>query len=487
MLSAITGTATLISLNFVGNGSSSERALQVEGVGGNNPLSTIGKNAFVEKLPSNGGLGANSDFTQTGGYVSDSSNLTKNFAGVFASKMIENNPSGPQVDENGNPTVLNLPGEDKAEDMIKEALSKTTLAFDDKTTTPVYKISKSFAPDDVSAYLKQVYEILGQVSSSTKASLGVAQQNQTADALVLPALAIESALAKLSSLSVPQPFAEVHTTLLRFFANQKNVFYAVTDYQSDPLKTIVALQNEKEIISRDVALIQNAISKVDQKSLSLNNVPEWQKLYSEIFGVKKAYAGLFDAGYGTDATLLAILGEAITNTAQWIANKLDKITEWLYDTALSIAVNLLINEFQNQVVNWIAGNGKPKFITNWNGFLSDVANKAAGQVIYNAIPQLCTGLGPLIRATLLPVERADTGVRCTLNQVISNVNSFFNRFQNGGWVAYGYAMQPNNNYYGNLIELYDEQMREAVSAMNAAEKEAIASKGYLAVKRCVDD
>lgn len=490
VFSAIASTATLISFNFIGVAEPSEQTLQIEGKNGQNPLSTVSKNAFVEKLPASGRQA--SAQSVSGSNVSASSNLTRNFAGVFASQMVANNPNGPQTDQSGNPTVLNLPGEDKTAEMIKEALSKTSLAFDDKISVPADKIAKSFTPDDVSGYLKKVYEILGQVSSSTKSSIGSAQ-NQTADGLVLPALAIESALAKLSSLSVPQPFVALHTTVLRFFSNQKNVFNSVANYQLDPMKTIVALQNEEEIIGRDLALIKAAASKVDlsaqagQKSLSLNNTPEWQKLYSEIFGVKKAYAqGIPSFDFSAFIQRISLIGTSISNN-------LGRISEWLYTTALRIAVNILINEFQNQVVNWIAGNGNPKFITDWKGFLSDVANKAIGQSVYEMLGGVCPGMGPLLRVSLLPVPRANTGVQCTLSQISNNLDNYLNRFRNGSWYvlgnynswnAYASVIQPNNNYFGSLIVAQDRATLEAINAQEAAKNQAVASKGFLSVTRC---
>ncbi|OGZ00654.1 MAG: hypothetical protein A3B13_01320 [Candidatus Liptonbacteria bacterium RIFCSPLOWO2_01_FULL_45_15] len=494
VLSAITSVVTLISLNLSGKASPSEQSLQIEGESGNNPLSTIGKNAFVEKLPESGRQA--SAQSAGGSNAAVLSNLTKNFAGVFAGQMLANNPNGPQTDQNGNPTVLNLPGEDKATEMIKEALSKTSIAFDDKLSVPVNKIAKSFTPDDVSEYLNKVYEIIGQVSSSTKSSANSAQ-NQTADGLILPALAIESAVAKLSSLSVPQPFVALHTTLLRFFSNQKTVFNSVTNYQADPMKAIVALQNEKEIINRDLARIKSAASKIDlsaqagQKALSSGNIPEWQKLYSEIFGVKKAYA-IF--GIGDIVFDPSNFGNTLASVGAAISNNLGRISEWLYTTALRIAVNIMINEFQNQVVNWIAGNGNPKFITDWNGFLSDVANKAIGQTVYNILPQACTGLGPLLRVSLLPVPRANTGVQCTLSQISNNLDNFMNRFRNGSWYVFGgynswnaYAsvLQPNNNYFGSLIVAQDRATLEAITAQEAAKNQAIASQGFLSVDRTV--
>lgn len=477
VFSVIASIATFISLNFIGT-APQQQAVDVEG---ENPLTTVSKNAFVEKLPGNSGQTANSTTGQSGAganaYVS--SNLTRNLAGVFASQMIDNNPSGPQLDENGNPTVLNLPGEDKTAEMIKQALSKSGFEFDDRISVPARKIANSFGPDDVSVYLKNVYGIMNQVSSSTNSSLA-GTRIPTADDLILSELTLEAALTKLSSLSVPKPFAEVHTMLLRLFSNQKNIFSAVADYQTDPVKTMLALQNENEIINRDLARAKDAISKVDQNALSSNST-EWQNFYSGIFGVQKAYAIL---GFGDIVFDPAAFGNTLATVSNLISTNLSDIAKWAYDTALSIAVNILIDEFQNQVVNWIAGGGQPKFITDWGGFLRNVGDKVAGQIIYGVAPYLCSGLGPLIRVALLPVPYANTNVRCTLSQVSNNINNFFNRFQNGSWYAYGYAMQPNNNYFGNLILINDNLMREKSKAEDAAKNEATAGKGFLSIKKC---
>ncbi len=481
--SIITSIVTLFSLNFIGTANPQQDALQVEG---DNPLSTVSKNAFVEKLPTDGRTASGPSDGQSV-YASDArdpSNLTQNLAGIFAKQVIDNNPDGAQPDQNGDPTMLKLPGEDKTAEMIKQALSKTAFTFDDQTSVSAGKILKSPSQEAVASYLKQVYGVLSQVSSSTKLFMAV-NQSSTVDSLSLPSLAIDVAFEKLSSLSVPKPLVETHTALLRFFANQKNVFDAVSNYETDPMKTMLAVQNENEIINRDMAIVRSAADKVDINSLSLDNSPEWQKMYSEIFGVKKAYA-LF--GVGDIVFDPSIFGEAVATVATLISNNLARIGEWAYTTALRIAVNTLINEFQNQVVNWIAGNGNPKFITNWNGFLQDVANRAAGQAIYDLVPQACSGFGPLLRVALLPVPYANTATRCTLTQVVSNVNAFYNRFKYGTWYqtwqAYGAAMQPSNNYFGQLIEFRDVQMANIANAQDAAKSQAVANKGFLPVTKC---
>ncbi len=480
MFSAIASAATLISLNFVGKESANGNTLEVQG---ENPLSTVSKNAFVEGLPSSTSAGTNAStqnaYKETA-TVSNSSNLTRNLAGIFAKQMIEKNSSGPQPDESGNLTKLNLPSEKTAEQMIKDAISKTAFTFDDKISVASNKILSSSDSNDATEYFQKTNEVLNQISAVM--SSGDTSAEQASNQLALPGLAIESALLKLSSLSVPKPLTEFHTAILRLIANQKNIFSAIAGYQSDPLKAVIAIENENEIVSRDIARVQKAASKIDKNIFSLDNSNGWREFYSELFGMKKVYAqGLpvFDA-----QVFLAITAQTTAQAAAAAKKTVEDWGQWLYETALRIAVNVLINEFQNEVVNWIAGNGDPKFITDWSGFFRNVLDKAIGETIYNIIPQACTGLGPLLRVNLLPVPNAYTGVRCTLTQVVNNVNAFFDRFSTGGWYAYSYAMQPNNNYFGELIIANDILAEETARRIEVSRTQAQVNKGFLSVTKC---
>ena len=49
----------------------------------------------------------------------------------------------------------------------------------------------------------------------------------------------------------------------------------------------------------------------------------------------------------------------------------------------------------------------------------------------------------------MPVEKFSK-VTCSLNQIVGNINSFFENFRNGGWLAYQ-KLVSKNNFYGATI------------------------------------
>jgi|GEM_PF-2071439 len=519
LLSAITSTLTLIFLNLNGSALQSspdtteaenQNSLAIYGEpfdqAQGKPSRTIGKNAFVEQLPQtpiygepSRTIGQTSPPTQSSAATApandqpiygeqsrtiDTSNLTKNFARIFAQQVISNNPTGPQLDADGKPTALSLPNEDYAAAMFQQAAAGSNFTIDEKIADADLNIIKNYAPEDLKNYFDLVNATLADFASSTS-RIDTANPSSTPETIAISQLMFEGTLAKLKTAAAPQPLADFHRSVLGFFANQAKVFVAASNYQTDPLKAVIALKNEGQIISRDLRQLQDEKNKI--RTLSFIENGKKLSLLDTILGVQKAQAEIL----GTGGTLEAILGvegahlvktivDWVETAAKWVKDELKSVADWLYETALRIAVNVLIDQFQNSVVNWIAGNGDPKFITDWQGFLTDVADKAVGQALFEASSTraFCSGFGPLIRAAFLPVTLRSVGVRCTLTQVIANVQNFYNNFQNGGWIYYGATLQPQNNFFGNLIQINDDVLRKVGLAEEAAKSRAVANQGF---------
>jgi len=159
------------------------------------------------------------------------------------------------------------------------------------------------------------------------------------------------------------------------------------------------------------------------------------------------------------------------------------------DCILKVVVDnlkdILIHRLVAQTIRWIQGGGKPQFITNWKGFLEDTVTLSADQSISDLYPGLCQSFGPLIRIAVLPTNLRDLPPACTLDRVIANVRAFADSFENGGWVAYGAALQPSNNFFGSLIQANEFIMRRAAAAREAAQNDAMASNGYSSSRTCV--
>jgi hypothetical protein len=139
----------------------------------------------------------------------------------------------------------------------------------------------------------------------------------------------------------------------------------------------------------------------------------------------------------------------------------------------------------DQTVVWIQGGGQPKFVTDWGGFLKDVGNIAFDQVIKDVgLAWLCSPFKLQVQLSLLPVPIFSQRLDCTLDMVVKNIEDFYRNFENGGWIAYNEAWQPQNNYYGQMIMIHDEMLTRAAAQTEAAKSEAQAGGGFLSPKRC---
>src|SRR3989344_3958674 len=161
-------------------------------------------------------------------------------------------------------------------------------------------------------------------------------------------------------------------------------------------------------------------------------------------------------------------------TAAQITDTLVKISQWsfesLFKQMLALLKKKILDMMVDQIVMWIQGGGEPKFVSDWGGLLKDAANEATGNFI-NAVglTQLCEPLGGglagnlkiAVQASLIPVKKFSERARCTLKDIVTNVEDFATDFHSGGWLAYSESWEPQNNYFGLVImasaELEDQQ------------------------------
>ena len=186
-------------------------------------------------------------------------------------------------------------------------------------------------------------------------------------------------------------------------------------------------------------------------------------------------------------------------TAAQITDTLVKISQWsfesLFKQMLALLKKKILDMMVDQIVMWIQGGGEPKFVSDWGGLLKDAANEATGNFI-NAfgLTQLCEPLGGglagnlkiAVQASLIPVKKFSERARCTLKDIVTNVEDFATDFHSGGWLAYSESWEPQNNYFGLVImasaELEDQQSK----ASGAIWSEAVAGAGFLSTKKCAE-
>lgn len=164
----------------------------------------------------------------------------------------------------------------------------------------------------------------------------------------------------------------------------------------------------------------------------------------------------------------------------------DRLADIAARTALNVLKKRILDAIVDQTINWIQGGGEPRFITDFGGFLDERVNEAVGDVVQQV------GLGavcqPFRRQLLFQLEQPgpfSQQVSCTLDQIVDNIENFYEDFSQGGWIAYNEIYRPRNNQYGALLITLDEQAKAKARAEAAATQEAIAGQGFRSTEQCL--
>ncbi len=204
-------------------------------------------------------------------------------------------------------------------------------------------------------------------------------------------------------------------------------------------------------------------------------------------GLAACTAGLTPGALAGAATVAAteVANVPVRTTSLTIIGTSQEFREnFLNCVARSIA-RTAIQQITNSVVNWINSgfNGKPSFVTNYEQFFTNVADKAAGEFIKgSALSFLCSPFRDQIRISLAQsyARRNNDAGACSLSGIIKNQQSFMNgNFSSGGWGGLiAFTTHPVNNAFG--ADAYANDLLR-VTVTNAKNKEAtrITPSGFL--------
>ncbi len=184
-----------------------------------------------------------------------------------------------------------------------------------------------------------------------------------------------------------------------------------------------------------------------------------------------------------DADLIAET-KKITET-----NKQIDCEAFVKKVALGTLKKNLLDIMVDQLIQWIQyGDGhKPRFITDFGGFLDDAANVAVGDLVQEVgLGAICQPLKLSLQFALLPQKTFSQRSSCTLNKIVSNFDNFYNDIAGFNFVAYNEALKPQNNYYGAMLLASDEKAQRLASTLNNAQNEIVTGGGYLSQKRCLE-
>ncbi len=162
--------------------------------------------------------------------------------------------------------------------------------------------------------------------------------------------------------------------------------------------------------------------------------------------------------------------------------------------ALAIA-KMLLSQMTAQIVNWIDNgfDGNPAFVTNPGQFLTNIADGIAGEFILGSdLAFLCSPFKFKIQLQLALNYSYRSNSRgyqfkCTLSDIIKNIDGFFKDFDQGGWPAW-IAMTQNdqNNPYGAYLKA-DQALSLKIGDQQAIELQKLNwGNGFLSWDTCTN-
>jgi hypothetical protein len=156
-------------------------------------------------------------------------------------------------------------------------------------------------------------------------------------------------------------------------------------------------------------------------------------------------------------------------------------------TLLSILKKRVLDTMVDQIIGWVKGNGKPRFVTDLGGFLEDAGQAAVGDVAYElGLGELCTGISAPRIQFQLETPVFSQRVSCTLDDIVGNIDRFADSFQSGGFIGYQELLKPQNNRYGVEILTASEAERRKSKKQLALQQEVSLGQGFLGTAQCLE-
>lgn len=175
------------------------------------------------------------------------------------------------------------------------------------------------------------------------------------------------------------------------------------------------------------------------------------------------------------------------NASRWAV----KIQDWLWQEAWAAALAILkkkiLDMLANEIIVWIQGGGDPRFITDWWGFLSEATGEAARKFGLELTGiDLCRPFKATLKASFAPEATRSYRQRaeCTLEDIVGNIENFYEDFRYGGWDGWLEITKPQNNFYGAYLLAMDEKIDLMAKAKEAAQNKGLAGSGWLGDERC---
>lgn len=413
----------------------------------------------------------------------DPNNLTNLLSEAYLTDLMSVNPQGPTTDDNGNTSLTPPDSSDVIAQLENYAATSTAVQVPDwdaeAAQIPIIVMQTS-SPNAVTNYSSAVQSILNEDFEATNVDAMLANNSDpSAEAYVEPK--IQGALEDIAGLQTPASLVNFQKSLITFLVYGKNTLDLTENVSSssDPLKAALVLQTETQKYD---AVAQNLNTQLQQVSAlegfsppfatnttqpSATNPTSIVADINNILGIKTA-----------DAQVIVFDPSAFEQL----------ITNYAKDVALQILKNLIVYTMQKTVLTWIQNSGAPRFITNWGTTLVNAYTNAA----VNAVNSQFACVNPAYKAQLqvllkLPTPNTAGGVCASqFSSALagSNLTSFYNNFQSGGFVSYVTIFQPGGNIFGSAIDAQDVSLNAGLQSYAAAQTKSIANQGWNGQEVC---
>ncbi len=251
-------------------------------------------------------------------------------------------------------------------------------------------------------------------------------------------------------------------------------------------------------------------------------------VFSPLFGSSQsARAGLPDAGTITISAALCLLSPTLEGFMSDAAKKLSEAINKLFDIDLgdllggifggNVPVHVkadnpfseeqikkclttqvkraFIRAAVNDVMNFIRGDGLPRYITNYQDFLAESADRAGAKIVSDLLNRnICTpfraSVEILVQRAAFPRQLFDQRIGCTLTDAVDRqaevLDRFVNDFRDGGWRQWIRLHESQNTLLGAYLIAEGERQRIFDLETEGAKTQAQAAQGFKDVTRCIE-
>lgn len=173
-----------------------------------------------------------------------------------------------------------------------------------------------------------------------------------------------------------------------------------------------------------------------------------------------------------------------------------------WDSIAWYFVKVILHEFSEGIVTWIRTGQDPffsggtegsLFVTNIDEFLLDAADNAAGVMLSeyfgDAYDALCEPFRLPVGLGLSHGYGRDYGsfrfqARCSITDIVANVEDFYEDFSNGGWEAWFASALYENNPLGLLTIARETSREREARAVSANKSDFLAGLGFPGLREC---